>query len=214
MGMSPYWKASRLINKTGYCVMTIINEMNTADLISIGALLTALISLLFSVKSFSLSKKAFQQSEIDHKDKYRDVLSYLIDGFRWDSESSQLASFAISYTNNAALSNSFKEIFLQIDYHDQNGRFNKAKLMPELKRLPIDLKNGYEEISLPINLGAKETKSGWITFKLPTLDKKNINIETYRVIAVTIEDKHVIVESHILKRIVRYEQTNAIHTNN
>lgn len=180
--------------------------MQTSDLIAAGALIASLSSLLISIRGHHIAKRAMVISEMDHQDKYKEIIGYLINGFKWTQGDKIYASFAISYTNNASHPNSLKDIALEIEYYGTGRVFNKAKLPPSVGALPVDLRENWENLKAPINISPKETKSGWITFQIPSIDGKKINIETYRIIATSASEKTTIVESYILKSVVHNEK--------
>ena len=145
-------------------------------------------------------------AETDHKDKYKEIIGYLINGFKWNEGDRIYASFALSYTNNASHPNSFKDIVLEIEYYGVGRVFNKAKLPPSSGVLPAALRDNWENLKIPINISPKETKSGWITFHIPNIDGKKIRIETYRIIATSASEKTTTLESYILKSVVNNEK--------
>lgn len=180
--------------------------MTPSDLIAVGALVTALLSLIVAFRGYHVAKRALYISEADHKDKRKEVIGYLINGFKWTAGDVVHASFAVSYTNNASSPNSFKEIVLEIEFYDAEGVFNKAKLSPSVVELPLDLVESREELKAPINLSPKETKSGWLTFQLPKAEGRKFDVDTYRIIATSTADESTLVESYILKSIVKNEK--------
>lgn len=180
--------------------------MQTSDLIAAGALIASLFSLLISIRGHYIAKRAMVIAETDHQDKYKEIIGYLINGFKWTEGEKAYASFAVSYTNNASHPNSFKDIVLEIEYYGAGRVFNKAKFPPSVGVLPVNLRDNWENLKAPINISPKETKSGWITFQLPYIDGRRINIETYRIIATSASEKTTIVESYILKSVVHNEK--------
>lgn len=175
-------------------------------MIATGALIASLLSVLVSIWGLLISKRAVVISEKDYQDKYKEIIGYLIDGFKWMKGDNTYASFAISYTNNSSHPNSFKEISLEIEYYDKERVFNKAKLTPEPRVLSIALRDDEENLEIPINISPKETKSGWITFQIPSMEGVKINIDTYRIIATPVSGKNTILESYILKSVVQDEK--------
>jgi hypothetical protein len=180
--------------------------VTTADLIAVGALVTALFSLLISTRGHYTAKRAVAISEAEHQERHKEIVGYLINGFKWSTEDENYASFAISYTNSASYPNSFKDIVLEIEYYDAERLFNRAKLPPSIGVMPVALRESREELNAPINIPPKETKSGWITFKLPKAEGIKFNIDTYRVVATSLTDENTVVESYILKSIWKNEE--------
>ncbi|WP_157139352.1 hypothetical protein [Pseudomonas fulva] len=181
-------------------------ELNISDYIAIGALLASLLSLLVSVKSYHVSKGTMAIAEQDHQDKYKEIIGYLIEGFKWVDGDKSYVAFAISYTNNASYPNSFKDIFLEIEYYGEGRVFNKVKLSPSTAVLPVNMRGSWEDLGMPINISPKETKSGWIAFQLPGAGRAKISVDTYRVIATSVSGKTTVLESYILKTVVNNER--------
>ncbi|MDG9757816.1 hypothetical protein N7365_06860 [Pseudomonas sediminis] len=175
--------------------------MDTSDYIAAGALVASLLSMLLSVRGYYLSKRALVIAETDHQDKNRDIMGYLIDSFRWEKDGKFYASFSLSYTNNATHSNSFKDVSLEIEYYSDKKIFSKLKLSPSVGAFPVGLSDGWEDLKLPINLSPRETRSGWITFQIPVVEGQKMNIEVYRVMAVSGLGSATMLESYILKSV-------------
>ncbi len=172
--------------------------MQTSDLIAAGALAASALSLLVSIKGYYVAKKSLKLSIIDHQDKYKDVIGYLIRNFKWTHNKNTYATFAISYTNNSSTPNSLKDIVLEIEYYDENRVSNKAKLLPSTIVLPSNSRESHDELKVPMYLSPKETKSGWITFQIPKIGDKKIDVDIYRVIATSTAEKMTIIESYVL----------------
>jgi len=170
----------------------------TSDIIAAGALTAATLSLLVSIKGYFVAKKSLQISEMDHQDKNREIIGYLIRNFTWTDNTETFATFAVSYTNNSSTPNSFKDITLEIEYHDSSKTINRVKTPPITRALPENLRDTYEELKTPINLSPKETKSGWMTFQIPKLGELKPHIEAYRIIATSTAEKTTILESYIM----------------
>ena len=148
--------------------------MSITDLIATGALLVSLVSLILSLRGYSVAKQSLDLSKKEYGNKNRGIIGYLIDGFRWAFKGEDFVSFAVSYTNNASEPNSFKDIYLEIEYLNSDKTFYKAKLPPQRGADPDGLIKNYQEMKIPITLSSKETKSGWMSFKLPKIKEKRV----------------------------------------
>lgn len=89
------------------------------------------------------------------------------------------------YTNQATIPNSLSSIELEIEYYNSDGAFNKVRISSVEKSHPKILSINYQQLNVPKNIGARETVSGWMTFKLPKDKNKNIRIDTYSLTALT-----------------------------
>jgi len=161
----------------------------------------SVIALLFSWKSFVVSKKALKISQKDHDEKYKDITPYLIRSVKYASKetSDKLVSFAVSYTNRASIPNTFSKLALEVTYFDEEGELHKVILIPE--EIKENFWTEIKQLSIPLNISAKTTISGWVGFKLPKALKQNKRIDKYSLVATTADDKKVIVESFLIKEI-------------
>jgi hypothetical protein len=173
--------------------------LTTGEQIAIGAVIISIISMAIAWRSYVLAKKTFYQNKKEHEEKYHEIVPYLIEGIKWMSDKKSFVSFALSYTNQATSPNSLKQVDLEIDYFDNEGIFNKAKLPPETGIAPVGLMGNYKQIDVPLYLNAKETASGWITYKLPLNNSNNIKIDVYRICALTPTEDKVTVETYLLR---------------
>jgi hypothetical protein len=174
------------------------------DKISLSALGVAIISLLFSFISYRVSLKTFRLTKREHLDKYLNIKPYLINALKWSSDEEDYISFAISYTNEATTANSLRIIELQLDFYDADNLLKTAKIDPVFDISPVNLKDEYKALALPVKLSDKETQSGWVTFKLSKNIWNDFTINVYRVNAITAANTSVVVETHLVNE-VSYE---------
>jgi hypothetical protein len=172
--------------------------MTNSDWVATGALLIALISLLFTVRAYYLSKK-------EHHEKYQEIIGYLINAFKWEQESQEYVSFAVSYTNKASSPNSFNEALLEIEYFDNDGFANKARLSPQISQLPSSHTNELDELIFPLNIGPKESYSGWLTFLLPTSNFKKFHIDSYKILTTTPSGEQTTIKTYLIKKVMNDE---------
>lgn len=178
--------------------------MSLSDKIALGAFAVAFISLLFSFVSYRVSVKTFKLANREHKDKYLNIKSYLINAQKWSAEGEDYISFAISFTNEATSSNSLKNIELQLEFYDADNLLKVAKIDPVFDISPTNLSENYKSLELPITFSDRETQSGWITFKLSQKTWSQFIIDTYRVNAVSASNNIISVQTHLVN-VVNYE---------
>jgi hypothetical protein len=172
-----------------------------SDKIAFGALCIAIISLFFAFISYRLSVKTFRLTKREHQDKYLNIKPYLIDAKKWSDKNEDFISFAISYTNEATTPNSLKTIELQLEFYDGSNILKTARIDPAFGVSPINLTGNYKALELPMIFTDKETKSGWITFKLSKNIWKEFTIDVYRVNALTASNSPVSVETHLVNTV-------------
>ena len=102
------------------------------------------------------------------------------------------------------MANSLKKIELQIEFYDADNLLKIAKIDPLLGIYPINLRDDYKALALPVKLSEKETQSGWVTFKLSKKTWNNFTINVYRVNAISATNSSVAVKTHLVNE-VSYE---------
>jgi len=175
--------------------------LTITESIAFGSLFIAIVSFLIALKSYSLANKSFHLSKKEHHDRYLSVKPYLIDAIKWSDGKEDYVSFAVSYTNEATIPNSLKEINLQLDFYDSDNMLKTAKIDPTMNVSPVNLLENYKILDLPITLMDKETQSGWITFKLTKSIWKQYKVDVYRLNAITASNDSISVESHLIKEV-------------
>ncbi len=164
------------------------------------SLIVAFISVLISIRGNRIARKSLSLSQKQDEDLNREIVGYLIDGIRWNSNKNSYISFAVSYTNTATAKNTFTNFMLEIEFYDEQKKFGKIKLDPKRKEIPNQISEKLSEMELPINIGDRETISGWITFQLPTMT--GLNIEQYKILAETANHQIVEIDSILVSKVV------------
>lgn len=174
--------------------------MSYSEIFSGASLIVSIISFFLALCSYCIAKKSLNINKQQHDERYLEVDLYYIEAYKWEKDEKKYVSFALRFTNNSTLSTTIPKIELHIEYHDENNLIGKIKLKPEGQIAPINLKDYSEVITIPVNLPDKTAKIGWITFKLPTLQEKQI-IDIYQVVAETIDNKNISIDTHIINEV-------------
>lgn len=161
----------------------------------------ALFSLVIAGLSYANSRKALKITQYDHQEKFRSIQSYLVQSFSFTHHQRKYCSFAITYSNLASQGQSISTIDLEIEGFDANGLFNRLILPINSAVIPKGLAEGYRKIVPPLNLSAKESVSGWVTFALPRETDVRIRIEQYKVIGKLPTGENCEVISHIMQMV-------------
>jgi hypothetical protein len=171
------------------------------ELLLLIPLAVSIVSIIIAGMSYNTSRKALRLSESEHDEKKLPIISYLIDSFSFDINNENYCFFAVSYTNQSSLQQSFKHLELEIDFIDIDGMHGKSTTFPCHEIFPPAIYKEYKKLQTPLNLQAKETVSGWITFKIPTCKHRKVQVQSYRVIGITSDGKFSKVESFLLRHI-------------
>ncbi len=174
----------------------------TANDIAFGALIISAFSFLLSYRGYLISKNSNLIAQKDHNEKYQNIDAYLIDSMKWKSNGIDYISFAVNYTNRSSTSNSFSNLELQIEFFDSDNLLKTAKIEPDFEVLPINSDGSNKKLILPLNFSEKETKSGWVTFKLSKEIWGLYKIDLYRVKAFTASGKSVSFKTHVVNEVI------------
>jgi hypothetical protein len=163
-----------------------------AALIAFAALIVSWRSLVFSKLSYSIAKK-------DHDEKYHDINPYLIEAVKWTNDKNEIyASFAVSYANRANLPTSLTNIELEVTWRGGDGTISSAYVQADSATYPLGRSKKLQTITLPLNLSERETKSGWLSYKIPLLKNERCSIDGYRLVASSINGSKISVETYLL----------------
>lgn len=164
-------------------------------------------SLFVAFLSFISSRKALKLSEQEVAERKLPVISYLIDCFAFRARDEKFCSFAISYTNQSASPKTFSSLTLEVEFIDNEQVSGKAVAEPHLDIEPPGLSYGYKKMSIPVNLPPKETITGWVSFKLPSSQDRDFNINSYKVIGRSPDGGETDLYAYLL-RLVKDETKN------
>ncbi len=176
-------------------------SMSNSDIIASIGLCFSVIALLVSIKTFYVYKKTLYILEQQHDERSLGVQLYYIDAYKWRKESDIYISFALRFTNHSTLTNAICKIELHMEYHDESNIIGKVKLQSDASVTPVNLKTYSDALNQPLNLPEKSAKSGWVTFKLPDFLKEKLSIDLYEVVAETIDNKKVSIDTHIINEV-------------
>ena len=172
--------------------LTFLNE-------NIIALISAVISFfaaLMSIKSYSLSKQAFQISQEQHEDRKKELNLYLINLEKYTDKSGSWVYANISIQNNATLSKPILNTYLEIVYEDNNHKLNfvRQESKSNSKITPITT----EELSIPLNIKELTIISGHLYFKIPK-QLLQYTIKKFRLVLITSNNNEISIESELWK---------------
>lgn len=157
---------------------------NSISIISISISVLALVIALFD---FFVSRRALKISEIKQNERKPNLIPYLINGFCLTTNSERLFAFYFSVTNRSSNKNSITRLDLKIVYNDENhNRLNLILQHDNKFKQSIDLP-GHAPFSIPVEISAYQTISGWCLFEVNEMIFDNKTIEGY---VIMIRDSH------------------------
>jgi len=162
-------------------------EINISEIVSIISLSIALLALIFSIGDYFLARKALRISEMEANERNPNLIPYLIDGFALAFKNYKIFAFYFSVSNRSSNNNSITQLDLKILYnHDDhnvwNLRFRHDKAFEQGLDLP-----GHTPFSIPIEIDAYQTITGWSLFKVTEKILENKTIDNYEIL---IRDSH------------------------
>jgi hypothetical protein len=180
--------------------LIMVNKWSFELLTAVVASAAAVISALFAWRSASLASKTLAIAQKDQEDKLAHLSVYLIDALSNESKTKdKLVSFACTVTNKASQPQSIPNADLHLHTLSQNGEMTKIVLAPS-QRSELNAQN-LKALCVPINLSARETSSGWLTYEIPSRVSKTMSIDKYEIVFKSNVGDCVSIATHLLRKI-------------
>lgn len=176
------------------------NEINTFSVETIIASISALAAIgsaIYAWRATVVSKEALRLSKLDFDERHGDIRPYLTDSMTWLSqEGDKYYSAACLFTNTANAPVTISSLGLILHSY---GNATKIKIDPiQVKiELPINL----PQLNSSINLSARESISGWLTFRIPKHVVNTKRIDRYEISGIDSLDKKISIDAFIVKQI-------------
>ena len=181
-------------------------NLTTEIIVAIVSALAAIASAIYAWWGTRIARRALKISELDHKERHAELTAYLIEGrICDDSDGTTTVSFACSVANTASAPLSITRADLHIHAFDRTGKTSEIILQPSAKGIPTLWQS--PALELPLNLGARNTVSGWLGYRLPAHVVQNLLIDKYEVALLSSNGERATFESHLLKRVSNVDQT-------
>ena len=163
--------------------------------ISILSAIAALGAAYWAWSSARTARLALALSEEDARSKREALKAYLINALRWGKSAKEYISFSCSYTNSSSNPTTIERLELVVHGFDLAGNGSQVRLQPEQ-----ETPEGSELLlfPLPLNLQARSTLSGWLTFCLPKPWINSFLIDKYELVATTWSGQKITLESYIV----------------
>lgn len=175
--------------------------MTNSDTIASIGLFFSILAFIVSLKSLNVSRSSLSISKQQNDERSLGVKLYYMDAYKWRKESDTYISFALRFTNHGTLTNSISKVELHMEYNDENNIVGKVKVQSDSNVTPVNLKTYSDALIQPINLPEKSAVSGWVTFKLPKFLKETLTVDLYEVVAESIDNKKMSIETHIVNEV-------------
>lgn len=167
---------------------------------AIASAVAAIASALYAWRSSAIAKSALKIAEADFQEKKSGLQAYLIEGISIDNESQEtITAFACTLSNHSSSPMSITRCDLHIHAWCDEEQIFEYILQPHMQATQ-DVWDS-PPISIPLYLNAKETKSGWIAYKIPERIKKEMSIDKYEIQFMQAEGRKTSIETHLIQRI-------------
>jgi hypothetical protein len=162
---------------------------NTEIIISIISLGFAFLAIVISIGGFLLNRRSVKLTENAADDKKPNLVPYLIDGFSINYKGYKIYAFYISISNRSDNGNTIAGLDLQILYNQDNHNtgnllFCHDNTLSQGSNFP-----GHPPFSIPAEIGAHKTITGWGLYKITKRILEKKIIESYQI---RIIDSHAI----------------------
>lgn len=164
--------------------------------ISLLSVAAALGSAYWAWSSSRIAKRALELAEKEADSKEERVTPYLVNSIRWTDAGKDFISFACSYTNGANVPTTLSKIDLVVHAFHISGRGEEILISPTNKE-PND--SEFSLLPVPLNLEARATLSGWLTFQVPSAVLKDLVIDRYEIVATSWSGARTSLESYLVR---------------
>ena len=159
------------------------------NIISLSALLVAIMSAFYSYRNGNIAKKAMKIAEQGFLNKQSSFSLYLIDGFRVVRKNDvfkKILLFHVSINNKSENKNSFKAL-LEMDFIREDNSIVKIVAQHTLQLKKFIPQKDLTLFDEDIRLDEKNIQSKWLIFEQPTTA-----VEKYRIDKYTIRSEEVV----------------------
>lgn len=178
---------------------SLLKQVSLQAIITCIAAIAAMFSAYSAWRSSRAARESLSMAKIEFEERHDSIRAHLIDCLSWDSSKSEsIASFACSYSNAANAPNTIIRLELSVHALNSDGTQTTIVLEPTLDN-QMSLR-GIAQLSVPLNLSARSTSSGWISFVIPQYISDTKRIDKYQVVAITSTGRSITLESYILRK--------------
>lgn len=172
--------------------------MDIGTITSVASAVAALIAALYAASSARSAAKSLRYMQMDREDKDGGLHAYLIDGVLWtEPGGKRCIAMACTLTNLASIPNSVAAVELHVYEYQISGIPIHLILRPRT----ADLKAPWDtpRFSVPINLDARASATGWLSFELPTSFGPHRPIDKCELAFATASGVRVSIEQYLLR---------------
>ncbi|PWF61611.1 hypothetical protein CBX96_19940 [Shewanella sp. BC20] len=165
--------------------------------ISVLSAIAALGSAYWAWNSARTARKALALTEEDAITKREALKGDLINSLRWQRNDCEYISLSCSYMNSSSYPTTIERVELVVHGFALEGTGSQLRQSPEYEKPD---RSDFSFLVLPINLSARATSSGWLTFRLPKPWLNRYLIDKYELVATTWSGQKVTIESYIVMK--------------
>lgn len=165
--------------------------------ITILSAIAALGSAYWAWNSARTARRALAFTEEDAVSKREALKGNLINALRWQRDDCEYISLSCSYTNSSSNPTTIERIELVVHGFDLAGTGSQHRQSPEHEKPD---RSDFSLLVLPLNLPARATSSGWITFRLSKPWMTRYIIDKYELVATSWSGQKVVIETHIVMK--------------
>lgn len=189
-----------------YINITLISHLLQAmedptTLIAVASAVAALLSALYAASSARSTAKSLAIMQLDRSDKDMGLDAYLVDtALLKQSENKQrIVALAFTLTNLASVPNSISAAELHVYEYQSSGVPLKLILRPSQcdALIPWNL----VPLTVPVNLDARSSTSGWLAFILPDAFGVERVIDKCKLLFFSAVGEQTSVETYLLKEV-------------
>lgn len=175
-------------------------ENQPLSVISIVAASSAVLSAISAWRSSRAARENFRMAKIDFEEKHDSIRAHLVESVTWDSgKCEKIASFACTYSNAANAPNTLERVELLVCALNSDGT-NITVVLDPIRDAAMSHRS-IRQLEVPLNLAARSTASGWVSFILPKYLLDTKRIDKYQIVASTSTGKVLTLDSHLLTKI-------------
>lgn len=156
-------------------------DANSSNILSIASAISAVASAIYAWRSKRIASQALSIAQKEYDLKKDNLSLYLVDGFKFVSQTSEdlLLAFHTTVTNHSITSNSVEKVELVVSFLRKDGSLGSIAL-PHDKSLLSRIKSSpLTTFQAPFQIAPKSANSNWSLFNIPHEIFSPLRIEKY-----------------------------------
>jgi hypothetical protein len=154
---------------------------NTCTFTTYLPIIISIIAIGLSIADFVIAKRALRISQIDFEERKPNLVPYLINGFSLIFPDYKIYAFYISVSNRSNNDNGIAEINLKIEFAQEINNLGNLLFQHDDSLVEKIILPSNHPFSMPVEIGAHKTVSGWVLCKASKSILQSKTIENYRI---------------------------------